>query len=438
MGGNKTTQRNKSNFTQTSTNSENPWVKENIFPDLSTIKNNIMTVAPPPTQTLAAPGQAQQVAQHEQLTGPTVVAPHQQSTIDNASQQSANIGGMMQPTTQNVFTAYNNISQGPDNTYVNAQKDALKAWNDENLAKQNSIIQQNASGAGAVGSGDVARAQAWNNQANTTSYNAQLADYEAQNYNNWVATMGQLPTWMQNAANAGMWDANNQITYGDMTQQNAQAEASNNLNQTLWNYGMAQDQAAQTNANTAWQQQVDQTGLTNNYQNWIDQMGLNQSQLSNLAAIESMVLGAGNTTTSGQSDSTTTTQTKTSPLADAAGILGAGMSLFAPGSGMFGGLLKGLGGAAGAAGGAAGGALAAGSGGIGMGTGLPSWYTPSDRRLKKDIKPIGDGWYEYRYLWDPPGTKHVGVMADEVDPKYVIRHPAGFDMVDYGALMAGG
>lgn len=66
----------------------------------------------------------------------------------------------------------------------------------------------------------------------------------------------------------------------------------------------------------------------------------------------------------------------------------------------------------------------------------------SDVRLKDDIEFVGtDGegyrWYDYRYVWDEPGTRHRGVMAQEVqetNPQAVHVHPSGFLMVDYGAL----
>lgn len=47
--------------------------------------------------------------------------------------------------------------------------------------------------------------------------------------------------------------------------------------------------------------------------------------------------------------------------------------------------------------------------------------------------------YSYRYLWDPPGTRRVGVMADEVAkvlPAAVLMHPSGWEMVDYSQLPA--
>jgi hypothetical protein len=92
------------------------------------------------------------------------------------------------------------------------------------------------------------------------------------------------------------------------------------------------------------------------------------------------------------------------------------------------------------------GLTAAGIGGtpMGVGAGAPTLAGSlfSDRRLKTDIEPIGDdprGWgvYTFRYLWDEPGTRHVGVMADEVAPimpEAVAVHPSGYLMVDYGAL----
>lgn len=71
----------------------------------------------------------------------------------------------------------------------------------------------------------------------------------------------------------------------------------------------------------------------------------------------------------------------------------------------------------------------------------------SDRRLKKDIKYLGDGLlksgemipvYSFRYIWEDnsiPAT--IGFMADDVQkirPDAVVDGPAGFKMVDYGRL----
>ena len=66
-------------------------------------------------------------------------------------------------------------------------------------------------------------------------------------------------------------------------------------------------------------------------------------------------------------------------------------------------------------------------------SGIGALASFSDRRLKQDIVDIGGGWYEYSYIWDPQ-TRIVGVMADEVDPRYRITGMSGFDMVDYGLM----
>jgi hypothetical protein len=63
----------------------------------------------------------------------------------------------------------------------------------------------------------------------------------------------------------------------------------------------------------------------------------------------------------------------------------------------------------------------------------------SDRRLKSDIKKIGqlDGTYLPVYSYMIFGKPQIGVMADEVrmvHPEAVLRHPSGYDMVDYSKI----
>jgi hypothetical protein len=73
-----------------------------------------------------------------------------------------------------------------------------------------------------------------------------------------------------------------------------------------------------------------------------------------------------------------------------------------------------------------------------FGLGATGMMAMSDRRLKSNIvrlgeHPLGIGWYEY----DIFGHRTQGVMADEVKqvrPDAVVRHPSGYDMVDYGRL----
>lgn len=58
----------------------------------------------------------------------------------------------------------------------------------------------------------------------------------------------------------------------------------------------------------------------------------------------------------------------------------------------------------------------------------------SDRRLKTNIKKIGNvkgvNIYSYDYLWGEPA---IGVMADEV-PHATVEHPSGYLMVDYSKV----
>jgi hypothetical protein len=74
---------------------------------------------------------------------------------------------------------------------------------------------------------------------------------------------------------------------------------------------------------------------------------------------------------------------------------------------------------------------------VGMGMAAASLF--SDRRLKRNIKKIGQlenglGWYKFDYIW---GESSEGVMADEVEkviPHAVSIHPSGYKMVNYGEL----
>ncbi len=73
-----------------------------------------------------------------------------------------------------------------------------------------------------------------------------------------------------------------------------------------------------------------------------------------------------------------------------------------------------------------------------VGAAGPGIVAFSDRRLKKDVKRIGDdprgfGVYEFSYVWGP--ERYVGVMADEV--KHIpgaVSDFYGLSRVNYGAL----
>lgn len=61
----------------------------------------------------------------------------------------------------------------------------------------------------------------------------------------------------------------------------------------------------------------------------------------------------------------------------------------------------------------------------------------SDRDLKRDIRKIGtdiNGNALYIYKLVGEDELRIGVMADEVDQKFVAQHPSGYKMVDYGAM----
>ena len=64
----------------------------------------------------------------------------------------------------------------------------------------------------------------------------------------------------------------------------------------------------------------------------------------------------------------------------------------------------------------------------------------SDRRLKRDIKPLGTrnghNWYSYRYVWDKPDTHREGVMAQDIIKTVpdAVKWVSGFMAVDYGKL----
>lgn len=106
--------------------------------------------------------------------------------------------------------------------------------------------------------------------------------------------------------------------------------------------------------------------------------------------------------------------------------------------------------AAGAMGGAMGGAALGAmlSNGSGWGSGLGAaaggmMGAFSDRRLKTEIEVTdeklenGLSIYRYRYVWDAPEVRRLGVMVDEVRkvmPAAVLRDASGFDMVDYEAI----
>ena len=67
----------------------------------------------------------------------------------------------------------------------------------------------------------------------------------------------------------------------------------------------------------------------------------------------------------------------------------------------------------------------------------------SDKRLKTNIQPIGEKngrkWYRYRYVWDNPLVRRIGVMAQDLlvnEPERVGVHKSGFFLVNYEGMEA--
>jgi hypothetical protein len=62
-------------------------------------------------------------------------------------------------------------------------------------------------------------------------------------------------------------------------------------------------------------------------------------------------------------------------------------------------------------------------------------FMASDRRLKKNIMPLRDGWYAFQYIGDT--VMRIGVMAQDLlktNPAAVSMNASGFLMVDYSKL----
>lgn len=79
----------------------------------------------------------------------------------------------------------------------------------------------------------------------------------------------------------------------------------------------------------------------------------------------------------------------------------------------------------------------------GIVSGIAGFAAMSDVRSKTDIETVGYDkagrrWVDFRYLWDEPGTKRRGVIAQEIaanDPQAVSRDQAtGLFLVDYSKL----
>jgi hypothetical protein len=83
------------------------------------------------------------------------------------------------------------------------------------------------------------------------------------------------------------------------------------------------------------------------------------------------------------------------------------------------------------------------TGAINLGAGAAGAFMGmSDVRLKTDLRrvgrtPLGIPIWTYRYTWDEPDVRHIGVLAQEVLPVLpgaVVQLPSGYLAVDYGRI----
>ncbi len=233
-------------------------------------------------------------------------------------------------------------------------------------------------------------------------------------------------TSAQNIARQGLAtqlaNAQNNL-YGSMYQQN-QANRLSAAQMLGNNYNTASQQMLQGSFNAPNMVNSINGAVSNLYNMGGNEQALNQSQISapwqQLNNLSNLIQGQ-----YGGQTSTTQPYYTNQIAGGVGGALGGALTGAALGS-----VVPGLGTTTGAIGGG----LVGGLGGL-----------FSDRRLKLDIKvtgvrlPNGLPVYRYRYLWDGPGVRRFGVMADDVRhvrPDAVRTDPAGFDMVDYHAIGA--
>jgi len=191
-------------------------------------------------------------------------------------------------------------------------------------------------------------------------------------------------------------------------EQQAQTEAA--LRATLANKGIGEGSAAwnaemgrMTNANT---DQMNQLALTGRGQAFGESMATRNQPINEISAL-----------LSGSQVSNPAQMGAATPSAGVAGVDYTGLvnqkyqSELASSQGMMGGL-------------------------FGIGSSIASALPWSDRRLKKDIKRVGDTdggtpVYTYRYVWG--GPVHMGVMAQDV-PDAAVMTDSGYMKVNYGAV----
>jgi hypothetical protein len=382
---------------QTSTNTVDPAEEALLQGNYATAQQNAAQIGQPYQGMLTAALNPTQVNSQGILSG---VATDPQYAANNNTAISGVQGVLGTPVTAQPYTAsqLSNTALSPyENPYTS---DVINTTNAQ-IAQQRGQAQvgdnQAATAAGAFGGSrsgvanaltnqyydqDTSATDAGLNQANyTQAQNAAQSDVAAQNAASQFNSSQNVNTQQQNIAN--QLNASSQLS----TLNNSALQTAATQGGILAQVGDAQ-------------QAQSQTELTNAYQAWLTGASLTVQQQNLLNSALGLMPNQQTISTNGTSSSSTQSD---------------------PGLGS---ILGGLG------------SLGAGLGKSGLGLSL------SDARAKSDVETIrfdgkGRRWVSFRYNWEPVGTRHEGVIAQEIantDPTALHVGEDGLLRVDYFVL----
>lgn len=408
----------------------------------SGLQDSVFGAQPFSGDTVAAPIMTDQVAQWGQTPSSYVpqrstadaairatkdfVAPNAQEGIDAGMAAANGIGSWMPSMTSQARDRWTNILQGDANPELANLINLTQADWGETQARAQGDAALNFGNAGAYGGTEHYKLSQDMADRATRSLNLQTSGLRAEDFYKNQQMLAAAPSALRDISGLETLPAELLSRYGGMRQTNLEAGAANEqanqniVNQNQWLAGglnddnlqrLAQDAMARWNA----EHQSEEARVANDASKATIQQGINQAGLSNplnqyqmnqdniarqLANSQALMQLA--RSVPGASTSTTATGSGTSKQSQVGFDLGSESAMK-----------------------------------------ILSAIFGSDRRLKKDIVPAmrdsrGLQWYKYRYIWDHPAAPlRMGVMADEVRsvvPEAVMVDPAGFLMVDYGAL----
>lgn len=362
-----------------------------------------------------------------QVTG-NFVAPNAEEGIAAGMQTGQAYHDAAQPLMSSGLQTIGQVIGNQQNPYMADVVANIQREHGEGAARARNAYLQDMGAAGSFGGVDMDRGLAWMAEQQQGELDSTLANLYYGDYQNWLDRVYQAPAAMAAYGAAGRMGADTLAEFGGMRQANLQqAEDVRRENAQIGEFNAwQQGQLADTNVERAaadelakWnaQHQIDdaviknqvaqseartgqaQVDLDNNYMRWLAEQEntANKTQLmSQLMALTNMVPDT-TTYTQGSGSGTGTQQqgSGNNSAAAAASIMSALIMAFA-----------------------------------------------SDKRVKTDIELIGQdnrgvNWYNYRYKWDPPGTKRQGVMAQELlakAPQFVFNFMDDMLGVDYAGL----